>query len=260
MNLYIVTQFQYIKNIEKVLKNLEALNKFEFLILDKQLKENKTKRYKFFSTGIDIENYISNKFSSSTDHLLNFNIMHIYSNEFIKKLNNRIYNFHNSLLPKYKGINSVNWGLYNREKEWGITWHEIDSKIDSGKIIYQKKFKIPENIYQIDLHDYSLILGIKSILELLSRIKSSDYLIIPQEKINDHIFYSYEKPYIYIENIEELNLIERSQPFTSIEKFRWNIKLKDINCTLISTNSNFKNRLKLNKSIIIFNRRIFYAD
>jgi methionyl-tRNA formyltransferase len=164
------------------------------------------------------------------------------------------------LLPKYKGINSINWGLFNREKEWGITWHEISPQIDKGRIIYQKKFKIPENIYQIDLLDYSFILGIKAIKELFIRIKSQKYLINSQEGIDNHIFYSSNKPFIYIKNMEELIFIERCQPFTAIEKFRWNIKLKETDCTLVSTNINFKNRLKLKKSIIFYNREIYYAD
>ena len=55
-------------------------------------------------------------------------------------------NFHPSLLPKYRGRYSTVHAIFNGEKNTGATCHWIDSEIDKGKIIYQKKIKI-ENFY-----------------------------------------------------------------------------------------------------------------
>ena len=46
------------------------------------------------------------------------------------------------MLPKYRGRNVSNWAIINGEKELGITVHFIDNKIDTGKIVSQKKIKI----------------------------------------------------------------------------------------------------------------------
>ena len=71
--------------------------------------------------------------------------MKILSSEFIKKFNGKIINIHPSLLPKYKGLDTHYRVLKNKENYTGCTVHYVDSKLDSGKIILQKKIKIYKN-------------------------------------------------------------------------------------------------------------------
>ena len=54
-------------------------------------------------------------------------------------------NIHPSLLPKFKGLNTHQRALLNKEKYSGCTVHFVNSKLDSGKIILQKKVKINKN-------------------------------------------------------------------------------------------------------------------
>ena len=68
--------------------------------------------------------------------------MKILSKDFIKLFNGRIVNIHPSLLPKYKGLNTHQRAIKNREKYSGCTVHFVNSKLDSGKIILQKKVRI----------------------------------------------------------------------------------------------------------------------
>ena len=71
--------------------------------------------------------------------------MKILSNNFIKQFKGKIINIHPSLLPKYKGLNTHQRALNNNEKYSGCTVHYVNSKLDSGKIIAQKKVKILKN-------------------------------------------------------------------------------------------------------------------
>ena len=71
--------------------------------------------------------------------------MIILSKNFIKKFNGKILNIHPSLLPKYKGLNTHKRVLNNKEKYSGCTVHFVNSRLDSGKIILQKKVKIKKN-------------------------------------------------------------------------------------------------------------------
>ena len=71
--------------------------------------------------------------------------MEILSRNFITKFKGKILNIHPSLLPKYKGLNTHQRALYNNEKYSGCTVHFVNSKLDSGKIILQKKVKISKN-------------------------------------------------------------------------------------------------------------------
>ena len=71
--------------------------------------------------------------------------MKILSNNFIKKFNGKIINVHPSLLPKYKGLNTHEKAIKNNEKFSGCTVHFVTKKLDSGKIIMQKKVRITKN-------------------------------------------------------------------------------------------------------------------
>ena len=68
--------------------------------------------------------------------------MKILSENFIRKFKGKILNIHPSLLPKYKGLNTHHRAIQNKEKYSGCTVHLVNSKLDSGKIILQKKVKL----------------------------------------------------------------------------------------------------------------------
>ena len=71
--------------------------------------------------------------------------MKVLSNNFIKNFGYKIINIHPSLLPKYKGLNTHKRVLKNKEKYSGCTVHFVTTKLDSGKIILQKKVLIDKN-------------------------------------------------------------------------------------------------------------------
>ena len=68
--------------------------------------------------------------------------MKILSKSFIKNFKGKILNIHPSLLPKYKGLNTHKRVLHNKETYSGCTVHFVNSRLDSGKIVLQKKVKI----------------------------------------------------------------------------------------------------------------------
>ena len=68
--------------------------------------------------------------------------MKILSGKFIKKFHKTILNIHPSLLPKYKGLNTHNRAIQNKDKYSGATVHIVNDKLDSGKVILQEKVKI----------------------------------------------------------------------------------------------------------------------
>jgi phosphoribosylglycinamide formyltransferase-1 len=68
--------------------------------------------------------------------------MRILSKNFIQNFKGQILNIHPSLLPKYKGLNTHERAIKNKDRYSGCTIHFVTSKLDSGKIIIQKKVKI----------------------------------------------------------------------------------------------------------------------
>jgi folate-dependent phosphoribosylglycinamide formyltransferase PurN len=68
--------------------------------------------------------------------------MKILSKKFILKFEGKILNIHPSLLPNYKGLDTHRRVIENKEKFTGCTVHLLNTRLDSGKIILQKKIKI----------------------------------------------------------------------------------------------------------------------
>ena len=68
--------------------------------------------------------------------------MKIISKKFLKNYKKKIINIHPSLLPKFKGLNTFERILKNKEKKTGCTVHYVNEKLDSGSIIAQKSFYI----------------------------------------------------------------------------------------------------------------------
>ena len=106
--------------------------------------------------------------------------MKVLSRNFINKFKGKILNIHPSLLPKYKGLNTHQRALDNNEKYSGCTVHFVNSKLDSGKIILQKKVKISKNDTKNSLARKVLIqehkLYPKSILKIFSPWKRNLFL------------------------------------------------------------------------------------
>ena len=102
----------------------------------------KKKVFNFNNKIITEKKILSFLFKNKIQLICLAGFMKILSKSFIKKFNGVILNIHPSLLPKYKGLNTHARALKNKERYSGCTVHLVDSKLDSGKIILQKKVKI----------------------------------------------------------------------------------------------------------------------
>ena len=110
-------------------------------------KINKIKRKVYnFKKKYKIENQILSDLKKHKIKMICLaGFMEILSRNFITKFKGKILNIHPSLLPKYKGLNTHQRALDNNEKYSGCTVHFVNSKLDSGKIVLQKKVKISKN-------------------------------------------------------------------------------------------------------------------
>ena len=91
--------------------------------------------------------------------------MKILSRKFINTFDGKILNIHPSLLPKYKGLNTHQKALKNKEKYSGCTVHYVSPKLDSGRIILQKKVRIVKN---------------ETIKSLAKKIQNQEHKIYPK--------------------------------------------------------------------------------
>ena len=164
-------------NLENLIKHsLKKGSKFQIcLVISNKSKAkglNYAKRYKIkkkvinYSSINNAEMNILNELKrNKIDLVCLAGYMRILSKNFIKRFKGKIINIHPSLLPKYKGINTHQRALNNNEKFSGCTIHYVNSKLDSGKIILQKKVKI---------------LKTDNVSKLSKRILKQEHLLYPK--------------------------------------------------------------------------------
>ena len=105
----------------------------------------KKKVFNFRNKIIAEKKILSLLFKNKIELICLAGFMKILSKSFIQRFNGKILNIHPSLLPKYKGLDTHARALKNNDKYSGCTVHLVNSKLDSGKIILQKKVKIYKN-------------------------------------------------------------------------------------------------------------------
>jgi methionyl-tRNA formyltransferase len=80
------------------------------------------------------------------------------------------FNVHAALLPQYRGAAPINWAIINGETETGVTTFFLDKNIDTGRIILQKRFPIPEDADVEYVYDGLMNLGADIAVETLNLV------------------------------------------------------------------------------------------
>ena len=138
----------------------------------------------------------------------------IFKKDIINSVNKKIINCHAGKLPFYRGRNILNWALINGEKEFGITTHFINEKIDCGKIIRQKVFKISKDDDYKSLLDKSYNECAKILYKTIKSLQNNDYIVKAQNTISSKSSYFRKR----IMGDEVLNLKKKSNEIVNFVK------------------------------------------
>ncbi len=105
-----------------------------------------------------------------------------------------IINFHNAPLPRYAGLNACSWAIYNAESEHGVTWHWVDSGVDSGDIVAQKMFPVPPGSTARSLIMLSISAGIELFGEVVTQCEQGALNRLPQDRSHRLMYSSRDIP------------------------------------------------------------------
>ncbi len=170
------------------------------------------------------EKKVQNIYFKNVDILISFRSYFILKSKHLKKIKDLSINFHPGP-PKYRGFGCANYAIYNEEKFYGVTVHLINNKIDNGKILDVKKFKIHKNI---SLKDLLNLTHTKQVIQFKNVINKLIKINFDKKKIKNKFLNNYKwssklgtkndlEKFYEIKNEKNLNLKIRA---TKIGRFK----------------------------------------
>lgn len=92
-------------------------------------------------------------------------------------------NLHLAPLPEYRGCNQFTFAILENAIEFGVTIHEMDTRIDHGAILAESRFPIPENCWVKTLYDLSEDKALALFQDTLPDILTGNYVLKPQHEL-----------------------------------------------------------------------------
>ena len=114
------------------------------------------------------------------------------------------FNVHAALLPQYRGAAPINWAVINGERQTGVTTFFLDHDIDTGRIIMQRPFDIPDDANVEYVYDGLMHLGATVAIETIDRIIQGNGHVdsLPQEQFANHDTELHSAPKIFKETCQ----------------------------------------------------------
>jgi methionyl-tRNA formyltransferase len=117
-------------------------------------------------------------------------------------------NLHMAPLPEYRGCNQFSFAIVDGKQEFGTTLHKLESGIDSGPIIAEKRFKISDNITIQELYDITEAHSIELFESAIGKILNENFDLLEQETRHK----SHGTSLHFRKEIEQLKIINPDWP------------------------------------------------
>ena len=149
------------------------------------------------------------------DYIFCFRSFYILKKDLISKAKIAAINFHPGP-PNYRGIGCLNYAIYEGANLYGSTCHIIDEKIDNGKIIDVKKFKLSKKYSVDDLQKITYTVMLKQAKEIIKNLSiNKKYL---NEKIMQNKKFQWSKKIKNRKKLDKFYEIKINDTKSNIEK------------------------------------------
>lgn len=115
------------------------------------------------------------------DFIISVQYPYILKQHHIDKASKIAVNLHMAPLPEYRGCNQFSFAILENKKEFGTTLHLIDTGIDSGDILFEERFSIPENCWVNDLYMLAFEASIRLFKNQILNIIKGNFVAKPQQ-------------------------------------------------------------------------------
>lgn len=154
------------------------------------------------------------------------------------------YNLHFSMLPQYKGMYTSVMPILDGKKYTGVTLHRIDSGIDTGDIVAQKKVEILYDDTSMDLYRKLITAGTRLVIEQMDNLLQGEVVAYPQEWEESTYYSKKEIDYNHISldlnaTANQISKQIRAFCFRPYQILKWN-ECGYVSCKVLSEKSTLR--------------------
>lgn len=133
----------------------------------------------------------------------------------ILRLFNHTLNYHNGLLPHYKGRRATAWSVYCGEAETGYTFHRMNEKLDEGPILHQEAMPISPEESVSDLELEKAHRAARQIPHVLNLLLTGD---VGRPQLGEGSYYSH-KDFLRIRRIDDPSALSTQELLCRLRAF-----------------------------------------
>ncbi len=172
--------------LEYMINDSQKLNVNILGVLTKQTKlddDEKSISKLCMLNGVPLWNSLEDLLNCETeiDFLISVQYHKILKAKHLDKANKFCINLHMAPLPEYRGCNQFSFAILDKKTTFGTTIHLIDENIDSGDILFEKRFPIPPDCFVSELYKMTLHHSKTLFIESIPKILKEDIKPIPQK-------------------------------------------------------------------------------
>ena len=145
------------------------------------------------------------------DLLISVQYHEILMKEHIEKASQIAINLHMAPLPEYRGCNQFSFAILNGDNEFGTTIHRMEEGVDSGAILFEKRFIIPKNCFVKELYDLTVAESYILFETNIKKVIEGDHPLTPQKDLMGTRKNSYHSR-------DEINEIKEIDPSWNTDK------------------------------------------
>jgi methionyl-tRNA formyltransferase len=123
-------------------------------------------------------------------------------------------NLHLAPLPEYRGCNQFSFAIMDEVREFGVSIHEIDTRIDHGALLFEERFSVPADCWVQHLYELTFSAGLRLFQTSAKDLIQGKYKKVPQSDL----LQSRKESLHFRKEIQDLKYIDLTQSKEEIEK------------------------------------------
>lgn len=145
------------------------------------------------NAGIPILTWERLELELPVDFLLSVQYDRIFPDTVLRQVRRSAVNMHMAPLPEYRGASQFAFAILERASVFGATLHEMSVGVDSGPILAERRFEVPQDVFASELYDLTTTTAVELFEDTLHPLIADTLTKADQSEFVDRRSSSYHR-------------------------------------------------------------------